>query len=57
MLNVLATQKDKTQRQIISFMNCLFISLLELQGRVAQSPMIKLTQREFLFQLFNFLLR
>ena len=47
MLNVFATQQDKTQRQIISFMNCLFISLLELQGRVAQSPMIKLTQREF----------
>ena len=43
MLNVLATQRDKTQRQIISFINCLFISLLELQGRVSQSP-IKATQ-------------
>ena len=38
MLNVLATPKDKTQRQIISFINSLFISLFELQGRVAQRP-------------------
>ena len=30
MLNLLATQKDKTQRQIISFINGSFISLLEL---------------------------
>ena len=30
MLNVLASQKDKKQRQIRSFINGLFISLLEL---------------------------
>ena len=30
MLNVLASQKDKTQRQIRSFINGLFIPLLEL---------------------------
>ena len=38
MLNVLATPKDKTQRQILSFINSLFISLFKLQGRVAQRP-------------------
>ena len=56
MLNVLPSQKDKTQRQIISFINGLFISLLSLlcslstNFKTLQLPFDTLGARGFFFR-------